>query len=171
MVASAHAPVQVVVNKNAQERLEIFAHGADKALWHKWNTAPNNGGNCWDSFGGWIDIINVDQKSVDAGNAAFHRRSFGAEVRTLLSRRRGYLRYCGRYSAYFGAVAGACRGKCRTQSSPIIAPPLKGGEDFAGKSGRRTANACETSAMETNVIAAAHFMSGGLIKIEKYVIC
>jgi hypothetical protein len=47
-----------------------------------------------------------------------------------------------------------------------IAPPLKGGEDFAGKSGRKTAKACEMSAMETSVIAAAHFMSGGLTKIQ-----
>jgi hypothetical protein len=47
-----------------------------------------------------------------------------------------------------------------------IAPPLKGGEDFAGKSGRKTANACEANAMETSVIAAAHFMSGGLNKIQ-----
>jgi hypothetical protein len=49
----------------------------------------------------------------------------------------------------------------------IIAPPLKGGEDFAGKSGRRTANACEISATETSVIAAAHFISRGLIKNRK----
>jgi hypothetical protein len=46
----------------------------------------------------------------------------------------------------------------------VIAPPLNGGEDFAGKSGRSTASACEISATETSVIAAAHFMSGGLIK-------
>jgi len=56
VVASARARVQVVVNKNADERLEIFAHGADKALWHKWQTAPKNGGSGWTSFGGWIDL-------------------------------------------------------------------------------------------------------------------
>jgi hypothetical protein len=49
----------------------------------------------------------------------------------------------------------------------IIAPLLNGGEDFAGKSGRKTANACETSAMETNVIAAARFISRGLIKTSQ----
>jgi hypothetical protein len=49
----------------------------------------------------------------------------------------------------------------------IIVAPLNGGEDFAGKSGRKTASACEMSAMETNVIAAAHFISGAFIKIEK----
>jgi len=49
----------------------------------------------------------------------------------------------------------------------MIAPPLKGGEDFAGKSGRRTANACEISATETSVIAAAHFMSCGLTKTRR----
>jgi hypothetical protein len=50
----------------------------------------------------------------------------------------------------------------------MIAPPLKGGGDFAGKSGRKTADACETSAMETNVIAAAHLMVRGLIRIRKH---
>ncbi len=48
----------------------------------------------------------------------------------------------------------------------MIVPPLNGGEDFAGKSGRKTASACERSATETSVIAAAHFMSGGLNKIQ-----
>jgi len=48
----------------------------------------------------------------------------------------------------------------------VIAPPLNGGDDFAGKSGRKTANACETKAMETSTIAGAHFMSRGLIKIQ-----
>src|SRR5436309_5407948 len=48
----------------------------------------------------------------------------------------------------------------------IIAPPVRGGEDFAGKSGRKTANVCEANAMETSTIAAAHFMSCGLIKIK-----
>ena len=35
-----------------------------------------------------------------------------------------------------------------------------GGPAFAGKSGRRTANACEAKAMETAIATAAHFMSG-----------
>jgi hypothetical protein len=41
------------------------------------------------------------------------------------------------------------------------------GPAFAGKSGRKTANACETNTIETNVIAAAHFMLCGLIKLRK----
>jgi len=40
----------------------------------------------------------------------------------------------------------------------MIAPPLNGGDAFAGKSGRNTANTCEANAMETTMIAAAHFM-------------
>jgi hypothetical protein len=48
----------------------------------------------------------------------------------------------------------------------VIAPPLNGGGDFAGKRGRKTANACETKAIETSTIAGAHFMSRGLIKIK-----
>jgi hypothetical protein len=49
----------------------------------------------------------------------------------------------------------------------IIAPPWNGGEDFAGKSGRKTANDCEANAMETSTIVGAYFMSRGLIKMEK----
>src|SRR5262249_42009251 len=49
----------------------------------------------------------------------------------------------------------------------MVVPLLNGGLAFAGKSGRDTANACETNAIETNVIAAAHFISRGLIKTRK----
>lgn len=43
-----------------------------------------------------------------------------------------------------------------------MASPLNGGAAFAGKSGRNTASACEANAMETIMIAAAHFISRGL---------
>ena len=74
---------------------------------------------------------------------------------------------CGWQGAYFGAVAGACFGKFRIQWSPVtISPPLNGGTDFAGNNGRKTANVCETNAMETIMIAAAYFMSRGLTKMR-----
>jgi subtilisin family serine protease len=38
-------------------RLEVFARGSDDALWHIWQTAPNNGWSDWASLGGWIDTI------------------------------------------------------------------------------------------------------------------
>jgi hypothetical protein len=44
---------------------------------------------------------------------------------------------------------------------------LNGGAVFTGKSGRKTANVCEAKAMETNMIAAAYFISHVLIKIQK----
>ena len=50
----------------------------------------------------------------------------------------------------------------------MIVPPVNGGVGFAGKSGRKTANACETNTRETIVIAAAHFMVGALIKIKQH---
>jgi len=46
-----------------------------------------------------------------------------------------------------------------------MASPLNGGVAFAGKSGRNTASACEANAMETVMIAAAHFMSRGLTRL------
>jgi subtilisin family serine protease len=38
-------------------RLEVFVSGADHAVWHMWQTAPNNGWSGWASLGGWVDII------------------------------------------------------------------------------------------------------------------
>jgi hypothetical protein len=38
-------------------RMEVFARGTDKAVWHLWQTAPNNGWSGWASLGGWVDII------------------------------------------------------------------------------------------------------------------
>jgi hypothetical protein len=49
----------------------------------------------------------------------------------------------------------------------MIASAPNGGLAFAGKSGRRTASACEISTTETSMIAAAHFMSGGLNKLPE----
>jgi hypothetical protein len=39
-----------------------------------------------------------------------------------------------------------------------IVSPLNGGAGLAGKSGRKTANACDISARKTSVDSAAHFM-------------
>lgn len=38
-------------------RLEVFARGANRAVWHIWQTAPNNGWSGWASLGGWVDAI------------------------------------------------------------------------------------------------------------------
>ncbi|MHC4642413.1 MAG: S8 family serine peptidase, partial [Planctomycetota bacterium] len=45
------------VRKQANGRLEVFVRGANKALWHKWQVAPNNGWSGWASMGGWIDLL------------------------------------------------------------------------------------------------------------------
>jgi hypothetical protein len=50
----------------------------------------------------------------------------------------------------------------------IIAAPLNGGAAFAGKSGRKTANACELTVIETITIAAAHFIVGALIRFRQH---
>lgn len=39
------------VAANADGRLEVFVAGGDGALWHVWQTAPNNGWSDWSSFG------------------------------------------------------------------------------------------------------------------------
>ena len=71
------------------------------------------------------------------------------------------------YRPYLGAIAGILLAECWIESFLItISSPLNGGAAFAGKSGRKTANACETNAMETIAIAAAHFMVGALSKFQ-----
>jgi len=56
---------------------------------------------------------------------------------------------------------------CRVELSPVeIASPLNGGAGFAGKSGRKTANVCDTNAMETTMNTAAHFMSAALSRLK-----
>jgi hypothetical protein len=49
-----------------------------------------------------------------------------------------------------------------------IASPLNGGAGFAGKSGRKTANVCDTNAMETRMNTTAHFMPAALSKIKQH---
>jgi C1A family cysteine protease len=44
-----------IVGGGGGSRLEVFARGSDQALWHQWQTAPNNGWSGWASLGGWID--------------------------------------------------------------------------------------------------------------------
>jgi hypothetical protein len=71
--------------------------------------------------------------------------------------------------SYLGAVAGGFPTEYRIESSPVvITSPLKGGAGFAGKSGRKTANVCDTNAMETRMNTAAHFMSVALSEIKRH---
>ena len=43
---------RIAVGRNKDGRLEVFALGLDNALWHIWQTAPNNGWSGWASLGG-----------------------------------------------------------------------------------------------------------------------
>jgi uncharacterized phage protein gp47/JayE len=47
------------VGTNQDGRLEVFARGADKALWHIWQTAPASGWSPWASLLGQIDLLAV----------------------------------------------------------------------------------------------------------------
>ena len=40
-------------------RIHVCARGSDGAVWHRWQTAPNNGWSDWASLGGWVDLIKV----------------------------------------------------------------------------------------------------------------
>jgi hypothetical protein len=70
---------------------------------------------------------------------------------------------------YFGAVVRTSLGEDRNESFPIaISSPLNGGAGFAGKSGRKTANAGVTNAIQTSTDTVAHFMSAGLSRIKRH---
>jgi hypothetical protein len=70
--------------------------------------------------------------------------------------------------SYLGASVEASPAEYRIESSPmVISSPLNGGAGFAGKSGRKTANVCDTNATETSTNTAAHFMSAALSKIKR----
>jgi hypothetical protein len=71
------------------------------------------------------------------------------------------LRVAAWYTSYRWIVTGALFANVATEPFPFtIASVPNGGPAFAGKSGRRTANACEAKAMETAIATTAHFMSG-----------
>ena len=46
---------ELSAGRNADGRIEVFARGSDTALWHIWQTAPNNGWSGWASLGGEIN--------------------------------------------------------------------------------------------------------------------
>jgi hypothetical protein len=64
---------------------------------------------------------------------------------------------------------GASPAEYRIESPPIvIMSPPNGGAGFAGKSGRKTANVCDTNAMDTITEMAAHFMFAALSRIMRH---
>jgi hypothetical protein len=58
-------------------RLEVFARGSDRAVWHIWQTAPNNGWSGWASMGGAVDIIE-SARNADGRLELFARGTDGA---------------------------------------------------------------------------------------------
>jgi subtilisin family serine protease len=72
VITDASKPVGTFLNseaavsevlKHASGRLEVFVRGGNKALYHKWQVAPNNGWSGWASMGGWIDRLAVGQNA------------------------------------------------------------------------------------------------------------
>jgi hypothetical protein len=76
---------------------------------------------------------------------------------------------CDQTQFYLGAVVEASPGEYRIESPAIaITSPPNGGAGFAGKSGRKTANVCDTNAMETITDTATHFMFAALSRIKRH---
>ena len=69
----------LAVGTNQDGRLEVFARGANKALWHIWQTAPAGGWSPWASLLGQIDRLAIDS-NLDGRLEVFVR---GIEDRAL----------------------------------------------------------------------------------------
>ena len=63
----------IAVGRNADGRLEVFARGTDNAMWHKWQTAPNNGWSGWASRGGVLTSNITVAQNADGRLEAFVR--------------------------------------------------------------------------------------------------
>src|SRR5213593_1282978 len=63
----------IATARNADGRLEIFARGTDNALWHKWQTALNNGWSRWSALGGVITSDSVTAQNADGRLEVFVR--------------------------------------------------------------------------------------------------
>lgn len=67
-----------VAGSNADGRIEVFARGADGALWHVWQTAPNGGWSGWASLGGTVVGTPAVVGNADGRLEAFARGADGA---------------------------------------------------------------------------------------------
>ena len=63
----------VDLGSNADGRLEAFATGTDNALWHIWQTAPNNGWSAWASLGGILTSSRAVARNTDGRLEVFAR--------------------------------------------------------------------------------------------------
>ncbi len=67
-----------VASRNADGRLEVFALGTDRSVWHIWQTAPNNGWSGWDGLGGSFTTPPVVGINADGRLEVFVRGDDGA---------------------------------------------------------------------------------------------
>ena len=67
-----------VVDNNADGRLEVFVRGTDGALWHIWQTAPNNGWSGWESLDGGMGSRVAVGNNADGRLEVFVRGTDGA---------------------------------------------------------------------------------------------
>jgi len=61
------------LGQNGDGRLEVFVRGDDNAVWHIWQTAPNNGWSGWASLGGNIPAVPVVFPNADLRLEVFAR--------------------------------------------------------------------------------------------------
>jgi len=67
--------VAPAVGRNAEGRMEVFACTQDNALWHIWQTAPNNSWSNWERLGGVVLGAPVVAENADGRMEVFIRGS------------------------------------------------------------------------------------------------
>jgi hypothetical protein len=72
------ANMMFAVALNREQRLEVFARGTDKALWHGWHTSPANGWSGWYSLGGMLTSNPTVARNPDGRLEVFVRGTNGA---------------------------------------------------------------------------------------------
>ena len=129
VVTAAGRPVGTFLNceaavrqaKRATRRLEVIARGADKAIWHNWQTTPGNAWSGWSSLGGWVDLAHrrVERGWAVGGFRPWCRRCGVAQLADHSGRSVEWLELAGRLGrpAHRGVqrrrAAGGLRPWCR----------------------------------------------------------
>jgi hypothetical protein len=78
MAVQLDANIKFASARNQDGRLELFARGADQALWHIWQVAPNGGWSGWQSLGGVLTSNPAVGQQQDGRLSVFVRGTNGA---------------------------------------------------------------------------------------------
>ena len=97
MAVQLDSNIKFATARNQDGRLEIFARGADRALWHIWQVAPNGAWSGWQSLGGeltsnpavgqhLVGRLSVFVRGTNGGARLQHDRNNASHIKRRLAR-------------------------------------------------------------------------------------